>query len=59
MTAIKRPLVRWQESVELCRVLTEETTNHRDVDSRRPLTENVISSLNLESRFYAVLSKAA
>ena len=53
------PLVRWQESVELCRVLTEETADHRDVDSRRPLTENVISSLNLESRFYAVLSKAA
>ena len=27
------PLVRWQEAVELCRVLTEETADHRDVDS--------------------------
>jgi hypothetical protein len=30
-----------------------------DVDTRRPLTKNVLSSLDLESRFYAVLSKAA
>ena len=37
----------------------KKTTNHNDVDSRRPLTENVVSSLDLESRFYAVLSKAA
>src|ERR1700692_625940 len=30
-----------------------------DVDTRRPLTKNVLSSLDLESRLYAVLSKAA
>src|ERR1700730_12324696 len=30
-----------------------------DVDTNRPLTKNVLSSLDLESRFYAVLSKAA
>ena len=37
----------------------KKTTDHKNVDSRRPLTENVVSSLDLESRFYAVLSKAA
>ena len=37
----------------------KQTTDQNDVDSRRPLTENVVSSLVLESRFYAVLSKAA
>jgi hypothetical protein len=37
----------------------KKTTDHNDVDSRRPLTENVVSYLNLESRFYAVVSKAA
>jgi hypothetical protein len=30
-----------------------------DVDTRRPLTNNVLSSIDLESGFYAVLSKAA
>jgi hypothetical protein len=30
-----------------------------DVDTRRPLTKTVLFSLDLESRFYAVLSKAA
>src|SRR4029077_17669755 len=30
-----------------------------EVDTRRPLTKNVLSCLSLESRFYAVLSKAA
>src|SRR5260370_35906774 len=30
-------------------------TGHKDVDTRRPLTKNVISSVDLESRFYAVL----
>jgi hypothetical protein len=37
----------------------KRTTDHKDVDSRRPLTENVVFSFYLESRFYAVLSKAA
>ena len=36
-------------------VLPEEN----NVDSRRPPTENVVSCFDLESRFYAVLSKAA
>jgi hypothetical protein len=34
-------------------------TDHKDVDTRRPLTNNVLSCFDLESRFYAVLSKAA
>ena len=42
----------------VCPVLPEERI-HKDVDTRRPLTKNVISSVDLESRFYAVLSKAA
>jgi hypothetical protein len=33
--------------------------DHKAVDTRRPLTKNVLFSLYLESRFYAVLSKAA
>jgi hypothetical protein len=33
--------------------------DHKDVDTRRPLTKTVISSVKLESRFYAVLTKAA
>src|SRR5271165_3430420 len=37
----------------------KNTTDHKDVDSRQPLAENVVSSLHLESRFYAVFSKAA
>jgi hypothetical protein len=32
---------------------------YKAVDRRRLLTENGLSSFNLESRFYAVLSKAA
>ena len=36
----------------------EERIN-KDVDTRQPLTENVLACLDLESRFYAVLSKAA
>src|ERR1700745_2600398 len=42
----------------VCPVLPEERI-HKAVDTRRPLTKNVLSSLSLESRFYAVLSKAA
>jgi hypothetical protein len=34
-------------------------TDHKDVDTRRPLTKNVLSCFCLESRFYAVFSKAA
>jgi hypothetical protein len=37
----------------------KKTTDHKNVDSRRPLTENVVSFLDPESRFYAVPSKAA
>jgi hypothetical protein len=34
-------------------------TDQKDLDTRRPLTKDVLSSFSLESRFYAVLSKAA
>jgi hypothetical protein len=34
-------------------------TDHKDVDTRRPWINNVPSCTGLESRFYAVLSKAA
>ena len=34
-------------------------TDDKDVDTRQSLTENVLACLDLESRFYAVLSKAA
>jgi hypothetical protein len=34
-------------------------TGHKDVDTRRPLTNNVLSCIDLESRFCAILSKAA
>jgi hypothetical protein len=37
----------------------KKTTDHKNVDSRRPLTENVVCFFDLESRFYAVPSKAA
>ena len=36
----------------------EERIN-KDVDTRQPLTEDVLACFDLESRFYAVLSKAA
>jgi hypothetical protein len=42
----------------VCPVLPEERI-HKDVDTRRHLTKNVLSFFRLESRFYAVLSKAA
>jgi hypothetical protein len=40
-------------------ILPEETAEYKAIDRRRLLTENGLSSLDLESRFYAVLSKAA
>jgi hypothetical protein len=40
-------------------VVPEEDTAIKAVDSRRRLTENGLRSFDLESRFYAVLSKAA
>jgi hypothetical protein len=49
----------WQKSSEVCPFFLKKTADHKDVDSRGPLTENVVSSFGLESRFYAVLSKAA
>jgi hypothetical protein len=49
----------WQKSSEVCSFLLKKTTDHKDVDSRRPLTENVVFSFGTESRFYAVLSKVA
>src|SRR6516162_9505584 len=37
----------WQKSSEGCHVLLgEKTTDHKDVDSRLPLTENVVSSVD-------------
>ena len=39
-------------------VVPEENTAIKTVDSRRRLTENGLCSVDLESRFYAVLSKA-
>ena len=40
-----------KKSSEGCPVLLPEETDHKDVDTRRPLTKNVLSSLDLESRF--------
>jgi hypothetical protein len=40
-------------------VRVPQTTDHKNVDSRRPSTENALSWFCLESRFHAVLSKAA
>ena len=37
----------------------KKTTQLKPSDSRRGLTENVLYCFDLESRFYAVLSKAA
>jgi hypothetical protein len=49
----------WQKSSEGWRVLPEENNAIKAAYSRRRLTENGLSSRDLESRFYAVLSKAA
>ena len=49
----------WQKSSEICPVLPDKDNGYKNVDSRRPLTENVVSSFDPESRFYAVPSKAA
>jgi hypothetical protein len=40
-------------------ILPDETAEYKTTYSRRRLTENGLSSVDLESRFYAVLSKAA
>ena len=50
---------RWQKSSEGWPVLPEENNAIKATYSRRRLTENGLSSVDLESRFYAVLSKAA
>ena len=44
---------------EGCPILPEKTAEYKATYSRRRLTENGLSSVDLESRFYAVLSKAA
>src|SRR5580704_12572916 len=36
----------------------KKTTDHKNVDNRRPLTENVVPSPDPESRFYAVSLKS-
>ncbi|MEY2604884.1 MAG: hypothetical protein QOH31_2693 [Verrucomicrobiota bacterium] len=51
--------VRVAKVSEVCPVLTEENNAIKAIYSRRRLTENRLSSFDLESRFYAVLSKAA
>ena len=50
---------RGAKSSEGWPVLPEENNAINGVDSRRRLTENELCSVDLESRFYAVLSKAA
>jgi hypothetical protein len=40
-------------------ILPDKTAEYKATCSRRRLTENGLSSVDLESRFYAVLSKAA
>jgi hypothetical protein len=40
-------------------ILPDKTEDYKAIDRRRRLTENGLSSVDLESRFYAVLSKAA
>jgi hypothetical protein len=51
--------VRVAKVSEGCPVLPEENNAIKAVYSRRRLTENRLCSVDLESRFYAVLSKAA
>jgi hypothetical protein len=51
--------VRVAKISEGCPVLPEENDAIKAIYSRRRLTENRLYSLDLESRFYAVLSKAA
>ncbi len=50
---------RVAKSSEGCPVLPDKTAEYKATYSRRRLTENGLSSFDLESRFYAVLSKAA
>ncbi len=40
-------------------ILPDKTAEYKATYSRRRLTENELCSVDLESRFYAVLSKAA
>jgi CBS domain-containing protein len=52
-------VVNWLISAQKATIDNFERTDHKDVDTRRPVAENVLSCFCLESRFYAVLSKAA